>query len=139
MGVEGESSNRVRVQYDSGDRFKIKIRQHELTVDQPVEDGGADTAPTPTELFVASLSSCVAFYVRRFLSRRGLSVDRLAVTSEVELAARPHRVGAIRLLIEGLGDLTEEQRSSLLAVASRCTVHNSLRQAPNVTIATEVA
>ncbi len=139
MGVEGESSNRVRVQHDAGDRFKIKIRQHDLAVDQPVEDGGAGTAPTPTELFVARLASRVASYVRRFLSRRGLPVDRLAVSSEVELAARTHRVGGIRPLVEGLGALTEEQRTSVLAVASRCTVHNSLPQAPDVTIATEAA
>lgn len=139
MAGDGALSNQVRVQYDRGDRFTIKIRQHDLTVDQPVEDGGGDTAPTPTELFVASLASCVAFYVRRFLSRRGLPVDRLAVTSEMELAARPHRVGAIRLLIEGQGELTVEQREGLLAVAARCTVHNSLRQAPDVTIATRAA
>jgi uncharacterized OsmC-like protein len=42
-----------------GDRFAISIRDHMITVDQPVADGGQDTAPTPTELFVASLASCV--------------------------------------------------------------------------------
>jgi hypothetical protein len=53
----------------NGDRFAIGVRDHMLTVDQPLADGGEDTAPTPTELLVASLASCVAFYARRYLAR----------------------------------------------------------------------
>jgi hypothetical protein len=45
-----------------GDRFAIDARGHTITVDQPADVGGADTAPTPTELFVASLAGCVGFY-----------------------------------------------------------------------------
>ena len=56
----------VRVDHKEGDRFEIEIRQHVLSVDQTAAEGGEDTAPTPTELFVGSLASCVGFYARRF-------------------------------------------------------------------------
>ena len=52
----------IAVSYLGGDRLHIDVRGHELSADQPVEDGGGDTAPTPTELFVAGLSACVGFY-----------------------------------------------------------------------------
>jgi uncharacterized OsmC-like protein len=48
------------VDYHSSDRFDIPIRDHVVTVDQPVEVGGEDNGPSPTELLVASLASCVA-------------------------------------------------------------------------------
>ena len=51
----------VVVVHEEGDRFALTIRGHRIVVDQPVEDGGGDAGPTPTELFVASLASCVAF------------------------------------------------------------------------------
>ena len=125
----------VRVEHESGDRFRLSMRQHVLHVDQPETDGGEDTAPTPTELFIASLAACVGFYVHRFLSRHGHQVDGLAVTSEVEYATRPYRVSRISLGVSGVSHLPPEVQESLLSVAARCTVHNSLRQPPEVSIA----
>jgi organic hydroperoxide reductase OsmC/OhrA len=54
-------SNELFVRHLDGDRFAINIRGHQIHVDQPIDAGGEDTAPTPTELFIAGLASCVAF------------------------------------------------------------------------------
>ena len=69
----------LRVVYLSGDRFEVSIREHVVTVDQPVQAGGQDIGPTPTELFVAGLASCVAFYARRYLRRHKLDATGLTV------------------------------------------------------------
>jgi hypothetical protein len=44
----------------SGEAYEVSVRGHQVIVDQPTDAGGQDTAPTPTELFVASLATCVA-------------------------------------------------------------------------------
>jgi len=124
----------IRVTHDGGDRFEIAIRQHVLRVDQPVGDGGEDTAPTPIELFVASLASCVAFYVRRYLVRHGLPTDEFSVTAEFNLVARPARVREINLRVHIPEEVPYERHGALLAIASHCTVHNSLEQPPQVSI-----
>ena len=62
-----------------GDKYAIDIRGHQVRVDQPLGAGGDDTAPTPTELFVASLALCVAFHAGRFLDRHGIDRAGLAV------------------------------------------------------------
>jgi uncharacterized OsmC-like protein len=103
-------------------------------VDQPASDGGEDTAPTPTELFIASLASCVAFYARRFASRHGIPTEGLAVTAEFSMASRPARVGEITLQLHVPVELSPEQQASLLAVTSHCTVHSTLIQPPEVRI-----
>lgn len=127
-------SGSVRVDHEEGDRFRIGVRQHVLEVDQPEGDGGTDAAPTPTELFVASLASCVAFYARRYLSRHDLPTVGLAVTATFTMADRPARVGEINLAVTVPDGVPEERRAALLAVASHCTVHNTLEQPPQVTI-----
>jgi hypothetical protein len=35
----------ILVAHEEGDRFTISIRVHEITIDQPVEDGGTDKGP----------------------------------------------------------------------------------------------
>ncbi len=113
------------------DRLRIETRGHELFTDQPVEDGGDDAAPTPTELFVASLSACVGFYAERFLRRHGLSTAGLKVTTEYQWAENPHRVGQIDLVVDAPG-LTDAKREAFARVVGHCTVHNSIEHPPAI-------
>jgi uncharacterized OsmC-like protein len=124
----------LMVSHVDGDRFRIEVRGHTLTVDQPRGAGGDDTAPTPTELLVASLAGCVAFYARRFLGRHGLPTDGLAVAASFTMASRPARVQTVRLTLAVPDGVPARHRDPLLAVASHCTVHNTLSSTPNVEI-----
>jgi putative redox protein len=133
-------SGQLSVRHLDGDQFAIDIRGHTLLVDQPVPDGGTDQAPTPTELFIAGLASCVAFYARRYLARHELSTEGLAVSARFEIGSRPTRVTSITVDITPPTALPPERREAFLAVASHCTAHNSLMQPPAVDIAlTETA
>ncbi|SRR6266545_4466036 len=118
-----------------GDAFEIEVRGHHLTVDQPVDAGGADLGPTPTELFAASLAACVGFYAGRFLRRHGLATEGLEVHCEATMSSElPARLAAVTLRLAGLPALPERRRAALLAVVDHCTVHNSIRHAPQIRI-----
>lgn len=123
----------IVVSYVGRDVLRIAARGHEIFSDQPVEDGGDDTAPTPTEIFIAGLGACVAFYAERFLRRNGLSTDGLKVACGCRWAVNPHRVGEIDLMVEAPG-LIDTKREAFSRVIDHCTVHNTLRQPPQVRI-----
>lgn len=132
--AEGAASQ-VAVSYLGGESYAVSTRGHTLLTDQPVTAGGADAAMTPTELLVASLSSCVAFYAGRYLARHGLNRDGLHVTAAFTTATdRPARIGTVRLVVRLPSDVPPSRQAALLAVASHCTVHNTLRQAPDIAI-----
>ncbi|MHB1172933.1 MAG: OsmC family protein [Lacisediminihabitans sp.] len=124
----------LRVEHRGGDRFDVNIRGHVISVDQPVADGGDDTAPTPTELFIASLASCVAFYARRYLARHDLPTEGLVVEATFDTGTRPARVSGIDVRLILPDGVPAERRDPLLAVASHCTVHNTLTTTPKVSI-----
>ena len=128
------TSGHVEVSYLGGETYAIAARGHTLLTDQPAATGGADTAMTPTELLVASLSSCVAFYAGRYLARHGLNRNGLHVTATFTTATtRPARVGEVRLTIRVPG-IPPSRQAALLAVASHCTVHNTLHHPPDIAI-----
>lgn len=125
----------VDVRFAAGESYEFGVRGHRLLVDQPSDAGGDDEAPTPTELFVASLATCVAFYAGRYLTRHGLSRDGLGVSVRFRMADdRPARVADIQLSLRLPEGFPEARRPALLAVASHCTVHNTLASPPTVTI-----
>ena len=127
-------TDEVRVRHLGGDRFAVDIRDHTVLVDQPVGAGGTDSAPTPTELFVAGLASCVAFYARRYAARHQFSTDGLQVAVGYELGGRPARVSRIAIVVTPPAALPPDRRDAFLAVASHCTVHNTLVQPPTIDI-----
>ena len=132
--VDSADLRPMRVEHRGGDTFDINIRGHVVRVDQPVKDGGEDTAPTPTELFIASLASCVAFYARRYLARHNLPTDGLAVEATFDMGAKPARVAGIDVRLIVPEGVPAERRDALLAVATHCTVHNTLTTEPEVSI-----
>jgi putative redox protein len=118
-----------------GDRYVVHVRGHELIVDQPADAGGTDVGPTPVELFVASLASCVAHYAGSFLARHDICRDGLQVDTSWKMAEnRPARVATVTIRITPPPVMPPELLPALLAVARACTVHNTLEQAPDVSI-----
>jgi uncharacterized OsmC-like protein len=139
-GRAPREAQQLDVGYLDGEAYEIRIRGHRVRVDQPAHAHGADTAPTPTELFVGSLAACVAFYAGRYLTRHGYSRDGLAVHAHFDMATdRPARVAAIRITVQVPDGFPAERRAALVAVASHCTVHNSLTTQPEVTVTVDTS
>lgn len=113
-----------------GDRHRVSVRGHELVVDQPVDDGGDDLGPTPTELFVASLAACTAHYARRGLGRGGPgpTVRCHWVMSKTP----PWRVTDIDVNVYVPPETSDARLTAVRRAIEHCTVHNSLDDPPAV-------
>ena len=84
--------------------------------------------------FMAGLASCVGFYARRYLNRHELPTSGLAVEVSYEMGARPARVAVINMRLVLPQGVPDSRREALLAVASHCTVHNSITTPPEISI-----
>ncbi|HUG56215.1 MAG TPA: OsmC family protein [Candidatus Limnocylindrales bacterium] len=124
----------ITVRHESGDRFEVRIGPHRLAVDQPEAAGGADSAPTPTALFVASAAACAAFYANRFLRRHGLPEGTLDVAADYDLDERPGRVREIRLTITLPFRPDDGVALGLLRAVEGCTIRESLRHPPELRV-----
>lgn len=116
-------------------RTTIQIRQHTVIADELISDGGADEAPTPMEILVGTVGACVAVTTRAYAQRKNWQLEGITVEVEMERKKRedyPDYTGdapfvhEIRERIQFEGDLTDEQRARLMAVAGKCPVHLTL-------------
>lgn len=122
----------IGARHQGGHRFAVRIRDHELTVDQPRSAGGADAGPSPTELFVASLVGCVAHYGHLFLARHGLSGE-LAAEADWWVDLEAERLTRAEIRVQA-PPLPPELRPGFQAALEHCLVHNTLREQPEVAI-----
>jgi putative redox protein len=106
-------------------RHAIHVRDHTLTVDEPISAGGTDTGPDPQELLAVSLASCTAITMEMYAARKGWDIGHIEVDVEYSPAERgcPTKFELVMRLPD---DLPEEQVQRLGAIAAKCPVHRAL-------------
>src|SRR5579863_5200867 len=119
-----------------GDRHRITIGRHELMVDQPRDAGGEDAGPTPTDLFVASLASCIAHYARRGLGSYGGAPTVHCTWTMSETP--PWRVATIAIHVQLPAATPDARVTAVRRAISHCTVHNSLLTRPTMSLTASV-
>jgi uncharacterized OsmC-like protein len=124
----------IVVSWEGGTRFTADIRGHKVTVDQPEKSGGEDRAPMPVELLPASLGTCVALYVQRFLATRQLDATGLTVEVTSVGAPNPNRIARFGIEVKIPGGVPEKYRDAVRRAAEGCTVHHTLTHAPEIVV-----
>lgn len=116
---------RASAQRISGFRHVVKVRQHRLHADEPVDTGGEDSGPSPQELLAASLASCTAVTIEMYAARKAWDLGDVEVECEYLPADRgcPTR---FQLTLRLPSDLTDEQVNRLKVIATKCPVHRTL-------------
>jgi ribosomal protein S12 methylthiotransferase accessory factor len=119
-----------------GKKVNTKIRNFTITTDQPVTDGGQDSAPSPFELFLASLGTCAGYFVVSFCQARSIPTDNIAMTQTVVRSDATHMVEKIIIDITLPPDFPEKYRDAVVRAAESCTVKKHLAAPPQVTVVT---
>ena len=116
-----------------GDAYDVDVKGHVIRMDQPEFAGGTNTGATPTDIWVAALAGCVAYYAGKFLRENSLD-DAVTVRTVFKMGIGPARVSRIQLQVVAPG-LPTELSDAFDEAICHCTVHNSLHQPPAVEIA----
>jgi putative redox protein len=106
-------------------RQTIKIRDHSVTADEPTDQGGEDTGPSPQELLAASLASCTAITMEMYAQRKGWDIGDVEVSCDYTPAERgcPTRFNLVTRFPDSLSD---EMVERLQVIAAKCPVHRTL-------------
>jgi putative redox protein len=114
---------------------------HAYYADEPEDLDGDDLGPDPYELLLWALGACTSMTVMMYARRKGwdlrdvrvhLHHDRAHAQDCANCDDPNARVDRIERIIALEGDLTAEQRRTLLSVAARCPVHRTLQNRPVV-------
>lgn len=106
--------------------FETTVGGHVIRSDLPASMGGADLGPTPTELFVASLGSCVSAFVYFYCRRSGLDVRGMRVDVHYDQRNAPGRVTALKVVIALPNEDVTLHRAALRGAAEHCPIGEAI-------------
>jgi putative redox protein len=127
MGASSELTRmKATARRDGGTlRHSVQVREHQVTVDEPIAAGGEDSGPDPQELLAVSLATCTAITMEMYAARKGWDIGRVEVDVEYSPSERgcPTKFDLVMRLAD---DLPEEQVERLRVIAAKCPVHRVL-------------
>lgn len=113
------------------DSLRLEPVAGPLTIEAP--DSGAQYSPF--HMLASSLAACTYSVLASWGSHADIAADDLSISVSWSFAERPHRVGAIRMLLAWptlpAGRLEVAKRAALL-----CPIHATLSHPPSIEIAT---
>lgn len=126
------------VTFPGGARVDASFNGFTVATDQPLAGGGENSAPSPFEVFLASIGTCAGIYVIGFCRSRQISAEGIRIVQRTHSNRETGMVESIDLEIQVPPDFPEKYYESLIRSAELCKVKKHLEHPPMFNTYTKV-
>jgi len=124
----------INVKHMGDMKFETQIGNHKIIIDVPPEMDGKDRGPTPPQLFVASLSSCIAIFATSYCNNAGIDAVDLSVSLSFDKLENPTRLANFKAQIKIPNGDVGKREKAVIAAASHCPIHETIHSPQEVEI-----
>lgn len=130
--------SRVVVTLPGGRRVDAQVGQHVVHTDQPKESGGDDAAPSPFDLFLASMGTCAGIFVQGFCAKRGIPYQDIRVLEHLGYD-EDGVLNAVDFEIQLAPGFPAKYREAIVKVVEQCSVKRAILSQPSFRVRAEPA
>ena len=120
----------MEITFAGGKKVNASFKGHIHKTDQPISSGGENSAPSPYELFLASIGTCAGIYVKSFCDQRDLPTENIKLIQSLEMNTETKLPSKISIEIRLPEDFPEKYREALINVAELCAVKRTIANPP---------
>jgi putative redox protein len=120
----------MEITFDGGKVVTAHSHGHIIKTDQPLISGGQNTAPSPFELFLASIGTCAGIYVKSFCDNRKIPTENIKIIQTSEYDEETGLPVNIKLDIKLPPDFPERYKEAVISVAELCKVKKTIAAQP---------
>jgi len=127
----------MRVCFPGGKTVAAEFRGFTVLTDQPDATGGSGSAPSPFDLFLASLATCTGYYVLAFCQKRGIPTEEIELSLTTVRNEETRMIERIEIKVHLPAGFPEKYVGACLKAASQCAVKKHLQNPPHVELTAE--
>jgi putative redox protein len=128
----------MEVTFDGNKVITAHLHDHEIRTDQPLNAGGTNTAPTPFELFLASIGTCAGIYVKSFCDNRKIPSENIKIIQTAEYDKQTGLPVNIKIDIQLPADFPEKYKEAVINAAELCKVKKTIAKPPIFEVFTSI-
>jgi len=124
----------ITVSFAGNKKVTAQLNGYEIKTDQPVYGGGDGSAPSPYELFLASLGTCAGIYVLGFLQSRNLPTADVKLIQHHSFDPATHGLSGLELEIVLPPEIPAKYHEAIKRAAGMCAVKKTLEHPPAIEV-----
>ena len=129
----------IKVTFPGGLRVDAEYKGFAVKTDQPVSDGGEETALSPFDLFLASIATCAGYYVLAFCREREIPTEKASVVMRTEKGLESKMIDRIVIDILLPPEFPEKYKNAVIKAVNSCSVKAHLLRPPAFEIAAKAS
>jgi ribosomal protein S12 methylthiotransferase accessory factor len=133
------TDNEILVTLPGGSRVEARLREFSILTDQPVQAGGENAAPSPFDLFLASLATCAGYYVLAFCRERKIPTEGITLVQRMERGPKSKLIEMVRIEIILPAGFPDKYKDAVIKAADQCAVKAHLAFPPDFEITSRIA
>jgi len=122
----------IHIHLAGGKKVDAEFDGFTVHTDQPQKHGGENSAPSPFDVFLASIGTCAGYFIQNYCQSRGLSTEGVEIVQRMDWDTTKHLVSKIHLDIRVPPNFPEQYRASLISAVNLCTVKKHLKAPPEI-------
>ena len=126
----------MEITFPGGVQVNAQFKGFEIATDQPEKNGGQNSAPSPSDFFLASLGTCAGFFALRFCQQRELPTAGMRLELTSERNAETKRLDRVELKLHLPDGFPEKYRSAIIRATDQCAVKKALLDPPEIELIT---
>ena len=126
------------IDFPGGAKVDAAFMGFRVQTDQPTLGGGDNTAPTPFQVFLASLGTCAGIFVLGFCRQRGLPTEGIRLIQRIDFNRVSHLLDAVEIEIQVPPSFPQKYHEALVRSADQCLVKRVIENPPKFTVFTKV-
>lgn len=112
----------IDVVFDGGMKINADMDGLTIKTDQSVKEGGEGSAPSPFQLFLASLATCAGIYAKRFCDTRKIATEGLGIRVLCDYAEKGFKVEKMTFELTLPEGFPEKYTSAIVRAIDLCTI-----------------
>lgn len=126
----------IEITFDGGKVITAHLNGHTIRTDQPVDNGGTNSAPAPFDLFLASIGTCAGIYIKSFCDRRQIPSEGIKIIQTMEMDHEKRVPSLFKLEIQLPEGFPEKYEDAVINAADLCLVKKTINNKPGFKIIT---
>ena len=128
----------MQISFPGGKRVYADYKGFTIETDQPVNEGGTNSAPEPFSLFLASLGTCAGVYVLYFCEERKIDTTGLKMDMVFEQDQKTHLITRVTMQISLPPGFPPKYKQAVIKAAGLCTVKRNIVAPPEFEITADI-
>ena len=129
----------MEIVFRGGKRVNAMYKGFTIRTDQPEHSGGDNSAPSPFDLFLASIGTCAGIYILSFCQARDIPTRGLKLIQRTQRNSETRMIEKIIIEIQLPPGFPEKYRRTAIHSAELCAVKKHIHNPPAFDIYTTLS